>query len=125
MLWPPKATQGCELFLLPSENVTYTIDNMWVEIVYPSEKGEVRMIQEFEKYSDQQIWYGELNFPFGGENDLEIWMEIDGEKSEYILPVDVDAPSLLPIWLAWTISSIWVFGLTYYWYRIGLVEGIE
>ena len=125
MLWPPKATQGCELFLLPSANVTTEIDNMWVEIVFQPGPDEVRMIQYFEKYSDQQMWHAELNFPFGGENDLEIYIEIDGEESVYVLPLQVDAPSILPVWLAWTISSIWVFGLTYYWYRTGLVEGIE
>lgn len=110
MLWPPKAPQSCEMLLVAQDNES-RIDEMWTEIVFPDENGEVRMIQAFKRYPDQSIWFGENHFTFGGNQTLEIKALIAGEEYSDTVTLQVEAPSVVPVWLAWTFSSVWVFML--------------
>ena len=82
---------------------------MWTEIVYPDDEGEVRMIQEFKQYPDQSIWFGENYFTFSGNQSIEIKAIIDGEEFSDHITLEVEPPASIPVWLAWTLSSIWVF----------------
>ncbi len=108
MLWPPKAPQSCEILLVAEDNES-RIDRMWTEIVYPDDEGEVRMIQEFKQYPDQSIWFGENYFTFSGNQSIEIKAIIDGEEFSDHITLEVEPPASIPVWLAWTLSSIWVF----------------
>ena len=110
MLWPPKAPQSCQILLVAEDNES-RIDSMWAEIVFPNEDGEVRMIQSYKQYPDQSIWFGENYFTFGGNQTLEIKAMIDGEEFTDTIQLEVEAPSIMPVWLAWTLSSTWVFML--------------
>ena len=110
MLWPPKAPQSCQILLVAEDNES-RIDSMWAEIVFPDEDGEVRMIQSYKQYPDQSIWFGENYFTFGGNQTLEIKAMINGEEFTDAIPLEVEAPSVMPVWLAWTLSSAWVFML--------------
>ena len=69
------------------------------------------MIQSYKQYPDQSIWFGENYFTFGGNQTLEIKAMIDGEEFTDAIPLEVEAPSIMPVWLAWTLSSAWVFML--------------
>ena len=108
MLWPPKAPQSCEILLVAEDNES-RIDRMWTEIVYPAEGGEVRTIQEFKQYPDQSIWFGENRFTFSGNQTLEIKASIAGEEFTDHISLEVEPPASIPVWLAWTLSFIWVF----------------
>ena len=108
MLWPPKAPQSCEILLVAEDNES-RIDRMWTEIVYLDDNGEVRMIQEFKQYPGQSIWFGENYFTFSGNQTLEIKASIAGEEFSDYISLEVDPPASIPVWLAWTLSSIWVF----------------
>ena len=108
MLWPPKAPQGCEILLVAEDNES-RIDKMWTEIVYPDDNGQVRMIQEFKQYPDQPIWFGENYFSFSGNQTLEIKASIAGEEFSDYISLEVNPPASIPVWLAWTLSSLWVF----------------
>ncbi len=108
MLWPPKAPQSCEILLVAEDNES-RIDRMWTEIVYPAEGGEVRTIQEFKQYPDQSIWIGENYFTFSGNQTLEIKASIEGEEFSDQISLEVEPPASIPVWLAWTLSSTWVF----------------
>lgn len=110
MLWPPKAPQSCEILLVAEDNES-RIDRMWTEIVYPTEGGEVRSIQEFKQYPDQSIWFGENYFSFSGNQTLEIKASIGGEEFSDQISLEVEPPASIPVWLAWTLSSIWVFAI--------------
>ena len=110
MLWPPKAPQSCEILLVAEDNES-RIDSMWTEIVFLDDNGEVRMIQKFEQYPDQSIWFGENYFTFSGNQTLEIKASIDGEEFTDHISLEVDPPASIPVWLAWTLSSIWVFAI--------------
>tara|TARA_B100000161_G_scaffold214274_1_gene159206 strand:- start:518 stop:1165 length:648 start_codon:yes stop_codon:yes gene_type:complete len=108
MLWPPKAPQSCEILLVAEDNQS-RIDRMWTEIVYLDDNGEVRMIQEFKQYPGQSIWFGDNYFTFSGNQTLEIKASIAGEEFSDYISLEVDPPASIPVWLAWTLSSFWVF----------------
>ena len=110
MLWPPKAPQSCQILLVADDGES-RIDSMWTEIVYPDEGGEVRMIQEFKQYPEQPIWFGETYFTFSGNQTLEIKASMDGEEFSDNISLHVEPPASMPVWLAWTLSSIWVVSI--------------
>ena len=100
---------------------------MWTEIVFFSENGEVRMIQEFEQYLDQTIWFGKNYFTFSGNQSIQIKAIIDGNEEMANITIEVEPPASIPIWLAWTLSSIWVFLMFYssYYFAEKLRRGDE
>jgi hypothetical protein len=107
MIWPPKALIETEVSILPANNDTSDITNAWIELVYPTEKDTVRMRTNFEDRNNHSIWNGQVNFPFSGNQTLEVWLEVNGESSFTEIPVDVDGPPLLPVWLAWLLAISW------------------
>ena len=40
---------------------------------------------------------------------MEIKASIAGEEFSDHITLEVDPPASIPVWLAWTLSSIWVF----------------
>ena len=118
MMWPPKAITDIEVILLPAENETAVIDEVWIEVVYPNENGEVRMRTDMENRNDISIWSGQLNFPFSGNQSLEIWLEVDGETNFTTIPVEVEGPPVLPVWLAWLLAISWPALMVLIWRNI-------
>ncbi len=118
MMWPPKAITDIEVIVLPAENETAVIDEVWIEVVYPNENGEVRMRTDMENRNDISIWSGQLNFPFSGNQSLEIWLEVDGETNFTIIPVEVEGPPVLPVWLAWLLAISWPALMVLIWRNI-------
>ena len=118
MIWPPKAASETEVVILPAENETIEIDEIWIEVVYPNEKGEVRMRTDMETKNDIAIWNGQINFPFSGNQTMEIWLEKNGESDFTAIPVDVASPPLLPVWLAWFIALSWPSMMVLIWRNI-------
>ena len=118
MMWPPKAITDIEVVVLPAENETADIDEIWVEVVYPNEKGEVRMRTDLENRNGISIWNGQLNFPFSGNQSIEIWLEIDGQSDFTTIPVDVEGPPVLPVWLAWLLAISWPLMMVLIWRNI-------
>ena len=118
MMWPPKAITDIEVIVLPAENETAVIDEVWIEVVYPNENGEVRMRTDMENRNDISIWSGQLNFPFSGNQSLEIWLEVDGETNFTTIPVEVEGPPVLPVWLAWLLAISWPALMVLIWRNI-------
>ena len=118
MIWPPKALIDTEVVILPASNETTEIGEAWVEVVYPNEKGEVRMRTDLENRNNISIWEGQIVFPFSGNQSIQIWLEVDGESSFTEIPVDVEGPPLLPVWLAWVIAISWPVGMVLIWKNI-------
>ena len=118
MIWPPKAASETEVVILPAENETIEIDEIWIEVVYPNEKGEVRMRTDMETKNDIAIWNGQINFPFSGNQTMEIWLEKNGGSDFTVIPVDVASPPLLPVWLAWFIALSWPSMMVLIWRNI-------
>ena len=118
MNWPPKAATETEIVILPASNETTEIDDIWIELVYPNDKGEVRMRTDLQNRNDVSIWNGQVNFPFTGNQSIEIWLEADGESNFTEIPIDVASPPLLPVWLAWTIALLWPLMMVLIWRNI-------
>ena len=118
MIWPPKALIDTEAVILPASNETTEIGEAWIEVVYPNEKGEVRMRTDLENRNNISIWEGQIVFPFSGNQSIQIWLEVDGESSFTEIPVDVEGPPLLPVWLAWVIAISWPVGMVLIWKNI-------
>ena len=118
MMWPPKAITDIEVIVLPAENETAVFDEVWIEVVYPNEKGEVRMRTDLENKNDISMWDGQLNFPFSGNQSIEIWLEVDGERNFTTIPVEVDGPPILPVWLAWLLAISWPALMVLIWRNI-------
>ena len=118
MMWPPKAITDIEVVVLPAENETADIDEIWIEVVYPNEKGEVRMRTDLENRNDISIWNGQLNFPFSGNQSIEIWLEVDGKTDFTPIPVEVEGPPVLPVWLAWMLAISWPSLMVLIWRNI-------
>ena len=118
MIWPPKALIDTEVVILPASNETTEIVEAWIEVVYPNEKGEVRMRTDLENRNNISIWEGQIVFPFSGNQSIQIWLEVDGESSFTEIPVDVEGPPLLPVWLAWVIAISWPVGMVLIWKNI-------
>ena len=91
---------------------------MWIEVVYPNDKGEVRMRTDLENRNDISIWNGQLNFPFSGNQSIEIWLEVDGQTDFTLIPVDVEGPPVLPVWLAWLLAISWPALMVLIWRNI-------
>ena len=118
MIWPPKALIETEVSILPANNETSDVTNAWIELVYPTEKDTVRMRTNFEDRNNHSIWNGQVNFPFSGNQTLEVWLEVNGQPSFTEIPVDVDGPPLLPVWLAWFLAISWPALMVLIWRNI-------
>lgn len=118
MIWPPKATADTEVVILPASNETDEIANAWIEVVYPTDKDEVRMRTNLEKEGDYSLWKGQVNFPFSGNQTVQIWLEVDGQSEFTEIPVEVEGPPLLPVWLAWLIALTWPAMIVLIWKNI-------
>jgi hypothetical protein len=120
MIWPPKATTEASIVIYAHDNETTEIDKVWVELIQESEKGDVTMVTELENPGDFQLWQGSVLFPFSGNQTLQIWSEVDGNQTYTEIPVIVDSPALLPVWLAWVIGVAWPLVLVAFWWRVSL-----
>jgi hypothetical protein len=120
MIWPPKATTEASILIYAHDNETTEIDKVWVELIQESEKGDVTMVTELENPGDFQLWQGSVLFPFSGNQTLQIWSEVDGNQTYTEIPVIVDSPALLPVWLAWVIGVAWPLVLVAFWWRVSL-----
>ena len=120
MIWPPKATTEASIVIYSHDNESTEIDNVWVELIQESDKGDVTMVTELDNPGDFQLWQGSVLFPFSGNQTLQIWSEVDGNQSYTEIPVIVDSPALLPVWLAWVIGIAWPSALVVFWWRVSL-----
>ena len=118
MMWPPKAHTDVEVSILPAENESKTIDKAWLTLVYPGERGEVKMKTSFENPGGYELWEERVNFPFAGNQTMQIWLEVNGEAAYTEIPVDVAGPPTLPVWLAWTLGLAWPTAFVLMWRRI-------
>ena len=120
MIWPPKATTEASIVIYSHDNETTEIDKVWVELIQESDKGDVTMVTELDNPGDFQLWQGSVLFPFSGNQTLQIWSEVDGNQTYTEIPVIVDSPALLPVWLAWVIGVAWPLALVAFWWRVSL-----
>ena len=121
MMWPPKAKTVVEVSILPAENESAVIDDVWLTLVYPDERGEVKMKTLFENPGGYGLWESQVNFPYAGDQTIEIWLEVDGVAAFTEIPVDVAGPPSLPVWLAWFIALAWPTAFVLMWRRISLL----
>ena len=112
MLWPPKAPQHCEIMLLATES-EQDVESLWIEILFEDELDDVIMPQDFEKFTDQDIWLGDVRFTFSGNQTIIVKGIIDGELKQDSFQIDVEEPTTVPVWLGWLISTLWASGLVY------------
>ena len=103
---------------MPASNETANIEDAWIEVVYPTEKDEVRMRTDLASSNNISIWDGQVVFPFSGNQTIQIWLEVDGQSSFTEIPVDVEGPPLLPVWLAWAIAISWPVAMVLIWKNI-------
>jgi hypothetical protein len=118
MIWPPKALSDTEVVILSASNETIEIENAWIEVVYPTDKDEVRMKTDFETEGDFPIWNGQIKFPFSGSQTVQVWLDVGGQSHFTEIPVVVEGPPLLPVWLAWVMALAWPAIIVLIWQRI-------
>lgn len=118
MIWPPKALIETEVSILPANNESTEINDAWIELVYPTDKDTVRMRTNFEDRNNHSIWNGQVNFPFSGNQSIEVWLEVDGQSSYTAIPVDVDGPPLMPVWFAWFLAISWPTLMFLIWQKV-------
>ena len=118
MIWPPKALIETEVSILPANNESTEISDAWIELVYPTDKDTVRMRTNFEDRNNHSIWNGQVNFPFSGNQSIEVWLEVDGQSSYTAIPVDVDGPPLMPVWFAWFLAISWPTLMVLIWRKV-------
>jgi len=118
MIWPPKALIETEVSILPANNESTEISDAWIELVYPTDKDTVRMRTNFEDRNNHSIWNGQVNFPFSGNQSIEVWLEVDGQSSYTAIPVDVDGPPLMPVWFAWFLAISWPTLMVLIWQKV-------
>lgn len=115
MMWPPKAIIETEVIILPAPNETTEITDAWIEVVYPTETDEVRMRTNLVEEGDYSLWSGQVKFPFAGNQAVQIWLEVDGQSTFTEIPVEVEGPPLMPVWLAWVIGLTWPTMVVLFW----------
>ena len=81
------------------------VETLWIEILYEDELDDVIMIQDFEKFTEQDIWLGDVRFSFGGNQTIIVKGIIDGELKQDSFQIDVEEPTTVPVWLGWLIST--------------------
>ena len=118
MIWPPKALIETEVSILPANNESTEISDAWIELVYPTDKDTVRMRTNFEDRNNHSIWNGQVNFPFSGNQSIEVWLEVNGQSSYTAIPVDVDGPPLMPVWFAWFLAISWPTLMVLIWRKV-------
>ena len=118
MIWPPKSAAQTELVIYAHENQTTELDDVWIELIYPTDKGNVTMVSHLDNPGDFQLWQGEVRFPFSGNQTLQIWASSNDSEGYTDIPIIVDSPTLLPVWLAWTVGLLWPTFIIAYWCRV-------
>ena len=81
--------------------------------MYEDELDDVIMIQDFEKFTEQDIWLGDVRFSFSGNQTIIVKGIIDGELKQDSFQIEVEEPTMVPVWLGWLISTLWASGLVY------------
>ena len=112
MLWLPKRRKNCEIMLLATES-EQDVESLWIEILFEDELDDVIMPQDFEKFTDQDIWLGDVRFTFSGNQTIIVKGIIDGELKQDSFQIEVEEPTMVPVWLGWLISTLWASGLVY------------
>ena len=79
----------------------------------------------FENPGGYGLWESQVNFPYSGDQAIEIWLEVDGVAAFTEIPVDVAGPPSLPVWLAWFIALAWPTAFVLIWRRISLLPSQE
>ena len=120
MIWPPKASAETEVVIYSHENETDLIDEVWTELIYPTEKGNITMIGDLANPGGFQLWQGGVLFPFAGNQTLQIWTDVNNNQSFTEIPIIVDSPTLLPVWLAWLVGLLWPTLIIAYWWRVSM-----
>lgn len=120
MIWPPKASSETEVVIYAHENETELITEVWTELIYPTDKGNITMVSELTNPGGFQLWQGGVLFPFSGNQTLQIWTEVNNSESYTEIPIIVDSPTLLPVWLAWFVGLLWPTLMIVYWWRVSL-----
>ena len=106
MIYPPKALGSTDIIVYPVEE-TANVSNVWIEVIYIDEKGETKMVYQFEKLSGRDIWISTVEFPFSGNNTIQFWANIDGNSDYTAIDVYVESPPLLPVPIMWVIGLGW------------------
>ena len=120
MIWPPKASAETEIVIYAHDNETEQINEVWTELIYPTDKGNITMIGDLANPGGYQLWQGGVLFPFSGNQTLQIWTDVNNTKSHTEIPIIVDSPTMLPVWLAWVVGILWPTLLVAYWWRVSL-----
>ena len=120
MIWPPKASAETEVVIYSHENETDLIDEVWTELIYPTEKGNITMVGDLANPGGFQLWQGGVLFPFAGNQTLQIWTDVNNTQSFTEIPIIVDSPTLLPVWLAWLVGLLWPTLIIAYWWRVSM-----
>ena len=76
------------------------------------------MVSHLDNPGDFQLWQGEVRFPFSGNQTLQIWASSNDSEGYTDIPIIVDSPTLLPVWLAWTVGLLWPTFIIAYWCRV-------
>jgi len=119
MIYPPKALGATEIFIFPVDETT-NVSKLWMEIVFIDEKGETRMISQFEKLSGREMWVSTVEFPFSGNNSIEFWATIDGNSEFTAIDVYVESPAFLSARMAWTIGLGWPIAMGIIFWKLSI-----
>ena len=118
MIWPPKASAETQVVVYAHDNETDQIDEVWTELIYPTDKGDITMVGDLANPGGYQLWQGGVLFPFAGNQTLQIWTDVNNTQSFTEIPIIVDSPTLLPVWLAWLVGLLWPTLIIAYWWRV-------
>ncbi|HIF91203.1 MAG TPA: hypothetical protein EYQ58_06710 [Candidatus Poseidoniales archaeon] len=119
MIYPPKALGATEIFIFPVDETT-NVSKLWMEIVFMDEKGETRMVSQFEKLSGREMWVSTVEFPFSGNNTIEFWATIDGNSEFTAIDVYVESPAFLSARMAWTIGLGWPIAMGLIFWKLSI-----
>lgn len=108
MIYPPKALGSTEMLIYPVDEST-NVSNIWIENVFFDEKGEARMLTQFEKLPNGGVWVGSVTFPFSGNNTVEFWATVNGNSSFISIDVNIESATTFSLELAWALGLGWPF----------------
>ncbi len=119
MIYPPKALGSTEIIIFPVDE-TANVSDVWLEVIFIGERGETKMIYQFEKLSGRDIWISTVEFPFSGNNTIQFWANIDGNSDYTAIDVYVESPPLLPIPIMWIIGLGWPIAMGVILWKVSL-----
>jgi hypothetical protein len=119
MIYPPKALGSTEIIIFPVDE-TANVSDVWVEVIFIGERGETKMIFQFEKLSGRDIWISTVEFPFSGNNTIQFWANIDGNSDYTAIDVYVESPPLLPVPIMWIIGLGWPIAMGVILWKVSL-----